>query len=175
MLIKIIRCTTSETKKQLFSEAQTRWRKISDVKGFVAQFGGWNQNNPLEAVILGCWEDEAAYRRFMRDAHDEIYQYTSQTGTFDAIQVALTVCVREDLVHDLIENLSCASQPCLIIRQCNRLEEQGGESSNLLILNDPESSKPRFAISLVFQEPEESEQITVEWIDLEPDWQVMTK
>lgn len=89
MLIKWIKCEVDDSNKSLFADAQERWGRLRKIDGFLGQIGGWDLNRPIEACILACWQDFAAYKRFMEFQHDEIYENSNQKNTFRNISVAL--------------------------------------------------------------------------------------
>lgn len=70
MLLKTIFCKVEEEKRELFSDAQEKWRDLQYLDGFHGQFGGWNEE---EACVYTLWEDRNAYQSFMNDAHDTIF------------------------------------------------------------------------------------------------------
>lgn len=89
MLIKWIVCNVPEEKREAFSQAQQQWSVLRNVPGFVAQFGGWNAADPVEACIVGLWEDRDSYTVFMEKFHDGIYASAGQKETFDRIDVTV--------------------------------------------------------------------------------------
>lgn len=70
MLLKTIFCKVEEEKRELFSDAQEKWRDLQYLDGFYGQFGGWNED---EACVYTLWKDRNAYQSFMNDAHDTIF------------------------------------------------------------------------------------------------------
>lgn len=54
MLLKTIFCKVEEEKRELFSDAQEKWRDLQYLDGFYGQFGGWNE---AEACVYTLWED----------------------------------------------------------------------------------------------------------------------
>jgi hypothetical protein len=89
MLIKWIQCQVKENSRDAFSKGQQEWKPLTNVEGFIAQFGGWNITNPNEACILALWKNEETYKSFMKNHHDSIYEQTKQQGTYDHIKVQL--------------------------------------------------------------------------------------
>jgi hypothetical protein len=87
MMVKWIVCEVPEKNRQAFSRGQEVWSELQGVEGFVAQFGGWNRERRQEACLVAVWRDELAYRQFMAEVHDPIYERTGQQGTFDSIRV----------------------------------------------------------------------------------------
>jgi len=89
MLLKWIVCSTSTEMQTAFSAAQEQWAALKGLPGFLGQVGGWNSKNPSQAGILSCWQDEAAYQRFMQHIHDDIYRRSDQKQTYLSISVTL--------------------------------------------------------------------------------------
>ncbi|EEM28980.1 Antibiotic biosynthesis monooxygenase [Bacillus thuringiensis Bt407] len=86
MLLKTIYCKVEEEKKELFSNAQEKWRDIQHLDGFHGQFGGWNED---EACVFTLWEDRSVYQSFMNGAHDTIYLNSNQEDTFLSCEIEL--------------------------------------------------------------------------------------
>jgi len=86
MLLKTIYCKVEEEKKELFSNAQGKWRDIRHQDGFHGQFGGWYED---EACVFTLWEDRSAYQSFMNGAHDIIYLNSNQEDTFLSCEIEL--------------------------------------------------------------------------------------
>lgn len=86
MLLKTIYCEVEEEKKELFSNAQEKWRDLQYLDGFHGQFGGWNED---EACVYTLWEDRNAYQSFMNDTHDTIYLNSNQKDTFLSCEIEL--------------------------------------------------------------------------------------
>ncbi len=93
MLIKWIVCEVPPEKREAFSRAQEAWSALSGAPGFLGQLGGWDGEG--RACIAGLWEDRAAYRRFMDELHDDIYEDNAQAGTYTASRVALLDAVMD--------------------------------------------------------------------------------
>lgn len=89
MLIKWINCIVKPGQRDRFSLAQQKWSKLKDIDGFIAQTGGWNEKDPLNACIMGMWRDLDSYQTFMNEYHDEIFQKNGQVNTYDQIEVRL--------------------------------------------------------------------------------------
>lgn len=87
MLLKWIVCAVPTESREAFSRAQTIWRELEPAPGFLGQIGGWNVADPTQACILGLWRDEAAYRNFMENLHDPIFERGGQRGTYAGISV----------------------------------------------------------------------------------------
>jgi len=87
--VKFITCVVPQQKRPLFAKGQEAWSALSNLDGFVAQTGGWSQSRDDCAVIVAYWENETAYNRFMRDAHDDIFKSNSQEETYSEITVTL--------------------------------------------------------------------------------------
>lgn len=100
MLLKFISCQIGMGKKDVFSRAQQRWKKIQKCKGFAGQIGGWNDRDDHQANILALWETNEDYQVFMAKEHDIIYEKTRQEGTYQSIQVQ---------TFEVLEKLSQAS------------------------------------------------------------------
>ncbi|MGE7881425.1 DUF4937 domain-containing protein [Bacillus sp. NPDC094077] len=86
MLLKTIYCKVEEEKKELFSDAQEKWRDLQHVDGFHGQFGGWNED---EACVYTLWKDRSAYQSFMNGAHDTIYLNSNQKDTLLSCEIEL--------------------------------------------------------------------------------------
>lgn len=89
MLLKLIVCHVPDANRARFSHGQNDWSALRGVEGFRGQVGGWNEKDPLEAVIIGLWRDEPAYARFMLEAHDPVFENNGQKGSYDASSVSL--------------------------------------------------------------------------------------
>ena len=89
MLLKLIVCHVPDANRARFSRGQNEWSALQGVEGFRGQVGGWNEKDPLEAVIVGLWRDEPAYARFMLEAHDLVFENNGQKGSYDASSVSL--------------------------------------------------------------------------------------
>lgn len=98
LLLKLVRCQIGMGKKDSFSRAQQRWKRIKKCRGFAGQIGGWDDRDHHQANILALWETEEDYQVFMREHHDEIYYKTKQEGTFQSIEVQ-TFDVLEHFSH----------------------------------------------------------------------------
>ncbi|MFL0401667.1 DUF4937 domain-containing protein [Bacillus nitratireducens] len=86
MLLKTIFCKVEEEKREMFSDAQEKWRDIQHLDGFNGQFGGWSEE---EACVFTLWADRNAYQSFMNGAHDTIYLNSNQEGTFLSCEIEL--------------------------------------------------------------------------------------
>jgi heme-degrading monooxygenase HmoA len=89
MILKWIVCSVRIEMRPLFSFAQSKWKGLSKVSGFLGQLGGWDLKSPGDACVIGFWQDGAAYRSFMQNDHDRIFEDSKQVQTYDAIEVAL--------------------------------------------------------------------------------------
>lgn len=87
MVLKLIFCTVPESKKPAFTLAQAQWASIQGTEGFVAQFGGWNQANNQEAIILGIWKSWDFLEAFMDEGHDDIFDKSNQEKTYSSIHI----------------------------------------------------------------------------------------
>ncbi|MCA0173251.1 DUF4937 domain-containing protein [Bacillus sp. RAR_GA_16] len=85
MLIKKVVCHVKEEMRETFSSGQERWSGLYDCKGFVAQYGGWSDENI--AMIIGFWKNRQSYARFMNEHHDTIYLKTNQRECIKSIEV----------------------------------------------------------------------------------------
>ncbi|MFF7452967.1 DUF4937 domain-containing protein [Kitasatospora sp. NPDC008115] len=82
----------SEDGRTRFSDAQQAWSAIGDQPGLVGQVGGWDGGC---ARLLGLWDDEETYGRFLRERHDAVLGASGQGGTYDAIETAAGAVVLE--------------------------------------------------------------------------------
>jgi len=89
MRLKWIQCEVSQNHRDAFAVAQQAWRRLKTVDGFCGQIGGWDLKNPSLACVLGLWSNEYAYRRFMNDVHDGIFNTSGQQETYSKIDVLL--------------------------------------------------------------------------------------
>ncbi|ATH94423.1 DUF4937 domain-containing protein [Bacillus glycinifermentans] len=109
-VLKLICCKTDELHKQPFSEAQAKWSPLQNVKGFIRQWGGFRQSEDgWEAVIMALWESKHDYLNFMEHDHDAIFEKTNQTGTFQAIEVALIEGAAE--INQALKSNCTVSEP----------------------------------------------------------------
>ncbi|KGX84936.1 YdbC family protein [Pontibacillus marinus] len=100
MYIKKIVCTVQEEKREAFDQAQRQWAPLSQVSGFLGQVGGWNGD---DAVIIAFWESKEAYKSFMEDVHDQIFNHNRQKNTYNSISV--TLCKTNKIYTQLREAL----------------------------------------------------------------------
>ncbi|USN48514.1 MAG: YdbC family protein [Pseudobdellovibrionaceae bacterium] len=107
MLIKWIVCKVIPEHRTSFSKAQEAWQELSDVDGFIAQFGGWDLKNSGDACILGLWKDKESYDQFMNHVHDNVFETNSQENTYESISVGLfdTVLDMPGLHSNLVTSL----------------------------------------------------------------------
>ncbi|KXZ22937.1 YdbC family protein [Bacillus nakamurai] len=110
MLIKKVICHVAAFQAEEFSKAQSKWRELSKVKGFIKQAGGWrtDEDGHLTAVIVGVWENRQYYEEFMAHSHDQIFANTKQNDTFQSINVEL--CEADD-VHEIFRQLDLRFEP----------------------------------------------------------------
>lgn len=88
MFVKWMECSVLKSKLHYFSAAQGKWSSLSNVKGCIGQFGGWEHRKEMSiAHIFGFWTDELSYQQFMNEYHDDIYERTGQSGTFEKINI----------------------------------------------------------------------------------------
>lgn len=106
MLIKWITCKVTENRKQLFFDAQAKWKRLEEIEGFLGQIGGWNQHQPLEACILTLWESTEHYQSFMEKDHDQIFLQTGQNQTYEAISLQLFAKLADSDERHLLDGLS---------------------------------------------------------------------
>ncbi len=89
MIIKWIVCNVPESKKEEFSYAQSQWKSLSNIKGFLGQIGGWDSQMSSKAGILSFWKDFKSYRAFMENDHDKIFEKNRQANTYRNISVEI--------------------------------------------------------------------------------------
>lgn len=89
MLLKWIICVVPEEDRPNFSRAQEHWSALESLEGFCGQIGGWGINDPMEACILGLWEHEDSYQKFMSEAHDSIAEASGQAEMYDSIAITM--------------------------------------------------------------------------------------
>lgn len=87
MYIKWIVCTVKEDKRLEFSIAQEQWSETALAEGFIAQFGGWDNEHENEACIISFWESKRHLEDFMKSLHDTIFAGNNQAETYDSIMV----------------------------------------------------------------------------------------
>ncbi len=85
MYAKYIECDVHSESKEAFSNGQLYWRESALNKGFLNQYGGWENNT---AIILSLWESKEAIDDFMRIAHDKIAAKAKQDETYSRINVS---------------------------------------------------------------------------------------
>lgn len=128
MLVKYIRCQVEEEQKSAFSKAQEQWGRLSEVDGFLGQYGGWSGSG--DAVILGFWESRHAYQNFMEHIHDIIFLENKQGATYRSISVRLYE--GEVFKQGWIDNISSAGRLYV--------GETGNEESAVTFFNEKEES-----------------------------------
>ncbi|MCA1058878.1 YdbC family protein [Rossellomorea aquimaris] len=87
MLIKRINCKVNDDQRDAFSEYQQQWGRLSSVKGFMGQLGGWSNKQPNVACVYAFWETRKAYEIFMEEVHDMIFSTFGQGSTYSSIDV----------------------------------------------------------------------------------------
>ncbi|MFJ4184069.1 DUF4937 domain-containing protein [Kitasatospora sp. NPDC089509] len=87
MWAKWIDCQVRPDARAAFAAGQRRWSAMADQPGLIGQLGGWSRTGD-RALLLALWTDETAYRRFMRERHDEIATGAAQQGSWEAIRIA---------------------------------------------------------------------------------------
>ena len=122
MIIKWITCRVEPELKQIFSEAQEKWVELSDVEGFLGQIGGWGCKDPHLAGILSFWENSEAYKHFMKEYHDSIYERSKQRFTFTDISVRIYERLFDLNPADLTESVGMGSY--LRIADCQVTKEK---------------------------------------------------
>lgn len=110
MLIKKVICRVADSQAEAFSKAQSVWRQLSQIEGFIKQTGGWqtDENGGLTAVIIGVWENRRSYDMFMEQHHDSIFASAQQKDTYQSITV--TLC-EEDEAGDIIQHPDYRPEP----------------------------------------------------------------
>jgi heme-degrading monooxygenase HmoA len=87
MLFKLIVATVANDLHAQFSDGQaSAWRGLESVPGFVAQIGGWVDDQPDTAVVVSYWKSEQFYADFMREQHDSFAN--RQRDTYSALRVS---------------------------------------------------------------------------------------
>ena len=89
MVLKDFRCRVSSDMFDRFSAEQLRWNALRSEAGFVVQCGGRAASDPVRVQIFGVWADIDAYRRFMSQVHDLIFEGGSQGDCYHKAQSAL--------------------------------------------------------------------------------------
>ncbi|MFC0523391.1 YdbC family protein [Pontibacillus salicampi] len=89
MLIKWIVCTVPERNKEDFAQAQSQWKKLRYIDGFIGQIGGWSSQDKSQAGILTFWKDRDSYQFFMEHVHDKIFNQSGQGDTYDNITIEI--------------------------------------------------------------------------------------
>jgi hypothetical protein len=152
LLFKYIRCQVEEEKRTAFSKAQEEWDRLSEVDGFLGQFGGWSGSG--EAIILAFWESSKAYQHFMEHIHDTIFLENNQWKTYRSITVTL---YEGEFKQGWIDNFESAGRLYM--------SENANEESAVTFLNEKRES-----LSVAFSEMEDAS-----LIDLEPKWNIMKR
>lgn len=80
-IAKFIECEVAESMRPAFSKSQRSWYQLSDCKGVVGQFGGWDIGNS-NAIIVGLWQSHDDVTNFMKAVHDEVANESSQSSTY---------------------------------------------------------------------------------------------
>lgn len=89
VIVKLIIVEVISELREQFSLGQRAWGALSDLHGFRGQIGGWSDRDANRAVIIGLWEDQRSYGRFMLDTHDSVFETNGQKGTFASIETSL--------------------------------------------------------------------------------------
>ncbi|WP_079529233.1 YdbC family protein [Halobacillus hunanensis] len=109
MIIKWIVCKVPENKREEFSYAQTQWKSLRNIEGFLGQIGGWDSQMSSKAGILSFWKEFQSYRAFMENEHDKIFKRNQQANTYSNISVEIyseTVALSG---VDIIDSLTLAT------------------------------------------------------------------
>lgn len=91
MILKEILCWVRQGQRQAFSQAQEAWLPLLQAEGFLGQLGGWCEQDPQLAILLGVWRDDSCYQAFMAadGLHDQIVAASSQLETIERCEVLL--------------------------------------------------------------------------------------
>ncbi|WP_285165001.1 DUF4937 domain-containing protein [Shewanella goraebulensis] len=96
---KIINCQVAYEQKESFSHRQSQLGLTASCEGFIAQLGGWvqeegeqvseeyNSVSYNQAVVIGLWQSQQDLTAFMEFTHDNIIEQNQQTSTYIACQV----------------------------------------------------------------------------------------
>lgn len=87
MYIKWIVCQVAEEKRQLFSDAQEKWKETAKVTGFLGQTGGWDLKNSTQACIISFWDTKVSLVKFMKNVHHHIFDGNKQADTYESIHI----------------------------------------------------------------------------------------
>ena len=87
MILKLIHCNVSPPLRMAFSRAQELWKATRFSPGFIAQTGGWDQDQPQDAWVFSFWETADHLRLFMDNKHDDIALQNRQSETYHSIIV----------------------------------------------------------------------------------------
>ena len=87
MYIKWIVCQVDKEKRQVFSDAQEKWKETAKVTGFIGQTGGWDLKNSTQACIISFWDSKVHLNNFMKNVHDHIFDVNKQAQTYGSIKI----------------------------------------------------------------------------------------
>ena len=87
MYIKWIVCQVNKDKRQVFSDAQEKWKEAAKVTGFLGQTGGWDLKNSTQACIISFWDSKVYSDNFMKNVHDHIFNGNKQAETYESINI----------------------------------------------------------------------------------------
>ncbi|MFB5269744.1 DUF4937 domain-containing protein [Paenibacillus enshidis] len=136
MFVKWIECSVLKSKLHHFSSAQEKWSSLSNVQGCAGQLGGWEHRKEMSiAHIFGFWTDELSYQQFMNGYHDDIYERTGQSGTFEGINIVSghmsddalsSIISKSDRLRYISENSDLASfvKLQLLVQDCVQFESK---------------------------------------------------
>ena len=120
MLLKLIQCDVIPNQELLFSQGQVCWSETRNSKGFIKQFGGWNNS---KATIFALWKDEASMDSFMSTDHDAIAEKANQSCSYATINVSYF----ERVMEIPKEHLAFHHTPELIrVAECEVIEGKEG-------------------------------------------------
>ncbi len=111
MIFKLIYCEVDVSLKEVFSHAQSQWKSLENLPGFLLQIGGWqkkqtSEDSPEIAWVLGFWKNEAFYQDFVSHHHDAIVESTQQIGTYKKCLVVCFETEENPLNRSMITSLS---------------------------------------------------------------------
>ncbi len=101
MFIKWIVCEVPYAFRREFSKAQEKWSRIKEVKGFIGQAGGWDEQDGNDACILSLWRDPDSHEYFMKRTHDIIFFDTHQSRYYNRLDIQFF-----ELMYEMIPPMS---------------------------------------------------------------------
>jgi hypothetical protein len=111
MIAKHVVCTIPIEHRAAFASGQLGWHRLDSVAGFIAQFGGFTEDN---AHILGLWSTPEAYQHFMLEHHDRIAELAGQNGTYSRITVALYEVVSPTSTSEALTSALAVAEDLLV-------------------------------------------------------------